>query len=56
VLWDSRGFKWNPAWILPNLGVPELRAHLGDIASHFNGHPSRHLWVTGVTGTNGKTS
>jgi UDP-N-acetylmuramoyl-L-alanyl-D-glutamate--2,6-diaminopimelate ligase len=56
VLWDSRGFKWNPAWKLPNLGVPELRAHLGDIASHFHGHPSRRLWIAGVTGTNGKTS
>ena len=56
VLWDSRGFQWNSAWKLPNLGVPELRAHLGDIASHFHGHPSRHLWVAGVTGTNGKTS
>lgn len=56
VLWDSRGFHWNSAWKLPNLGVPELRAHLGDIASHFHGHPSRHLWVAGVTGTNGKTS
>jgi UDP-N-acetylmuramoyl-L-alanyl-D-glutamate--2,6-diaminopimelate ligase len=56
VLWDSRGFRWNSAWKLPNLGVPELRAHLGNIASHFHGHPSRHLWVTGVSGTNGKTS
>jgi UDP-N-acetylmuramoyl-L-alanyl-D-glutamate--2,6-diaminopimelate ligase len=56
VFWDSRGFRWNSAWKLPNLGVPGLRAHLGDIASHFHGHPSRHLWVTGVTGTNGKTS
>ena len=56
VLWDSRGFHWNSAWKLPNMGVPELRAHLGDIASHFHGYPSRHLWVAGVTGTNGKTS
>ena len=56
VLWDSRGFQWNSAWKVPNLGVLELRAHLGDIASHFHGHPSRHLWVAGVTGTNGKTS
>ena len=56
VLWDNRGFHWNVAWKLPNLGVPELRAHLGDIASLFHGHPSRQLWVAGVTGTNGKTS
>jgi UDP-N-acetylmuramoyl-L-alanyl-D-glutamate--2,6-diaminopimelate ligase len=56
VLWDSEGFKWNPAWKLPNLGVAGLRAQLGDIASHFHHHPSRHLWIIGVTGTNGKTS
>ena len=56
VFWESRGFHWNPAWKVPNLGVTELRARLGDIASHFHGHPSRYLWVTGVTGTNGKTS
>jgi UDP-N-acetylmuramoyl-L-alanyl-D-glutamate--2,6-diaminopimelate ligase len=56
VLWDSGGFQWNSAWKLPNLGVAGLRAHVGDIASHFHGHPSRYLWVAGVTGTNGKTS
>ena len=56
VLWDSRSFLWNSAWKLPNLGVPKLRAHLGEIASDFYGHPSRHLWIAGVTGTNGKTS
>lgn len=56
VFWESRGFHWDSAWKLPNLGVPELRARLGDVASHFHGHPSRHLWVAGVTGTNGKTS
>ncbi|MGQ0578217.1 MAG: UDP-N-acetylmuramoyl-L-alanyl-D-glutamate--2,6-diaminopimelate ligase [Betaproteobacteria bacterium] len=56
VFWDNRSFRWKPAWKLPNLGVPALRAHLGDIASHFHGHPSHHLWVAGVTGTNGKTS
>ncbi|HEV8260909.1 MAG TPA: UDP-N-acetylmuramoyl-L-alanyl-D-glutamate--2,6-diaminopimelate ligase [Burkholderiales bacterium] len=56
VLWDSRGFQWNSARKLPNLGVPGLRTHLGEIASHFHGHPSRHLWIAGVTGTNGKTS
>ncbi len=38
------------------MGVPTLRAHIGDIASDFYGHPSRNLWVAGVTGTNGKTS
>ncbi len=56
VLWDSRGFYWDAAWRAPNLGVPDLRSHLGEIAGKFFGNPSRHMWLAGVTGTNGKTS
>lgn len=56
VLWDSSGFKWNPAWRVPNLGVRDLRRRAGEIASHVHGHPSAKLWMIGVTGTNGKTS
>lgn len=56
VLWDSRGFLWDTAWRVPNLGVPDLRSHLGEIAGRFFGNPSRHMWLAGVTGTNGKTS
>lgn len=42
-------------------GVPLLvaerpRAVLGPLASLLNGHPSHHLPVFGVTGTNGKTT
>ena len=36
--------------------IPGLRAQLGRIATRFFDHPSRHLRVIGVTGTNGKTS
>jgi UDP-N-acetylmuramoyl-L-alanyl-D-glutamate--2,6-diaminopimelate ligase len=36
--------------------VPGLRARLGEIADRFFGHPSRHVRVVGVTGTNGKTT
>jgi len=56
VLWDSRGFAWNASWRVPNLGVADLRSHLGAIAGRFFGNPSRHLWLAGITGTNGKTS
>jgi UDP-N-acetylmuramoyl-L-alanyl-D-glutamate--2,6-diaminopimelate ligase len=43
------------------LGVPELvvesvRAAMGPLAARFNGDPTRHLRVVGVTGTNGKTT
>ena len=56
VLWDSDGYHWNYAWGVPNLGVTDLRSHLGEIASRYFGNPSRDMWVAGVTGTNGKTS
>ncbi|MEP7247390.1 MAG: UDP-N-acetylmuramoyl-L-alanyl-D-glutamate--2,6-diaminopimelate ligase [Gammaproteobacteria bacterium] len=36
--------------------VPELSRHVGTIADRFFGAPSQALGVTGVTGTNGKTT
>ncbi|MEP6606478.1 MAG: UDP-N-acetylmuramoyl-L-alanyl-D-glutamate--2,6-diaminopimelate ligase, partial [Nitrosospira sp.] len=56
VLWDSRGFVWNPTWQTPNLPVTDLRSSVGLIADHVYGHPSQKLWLIGITGTNGKTS
>lgn len=56
VLWEAADFSWNPAWRLPNLAVTGLRDQCGPIAAAFYGHPSRKLWMIGVTGTNGKTS
>lgn len=40
----------------PLIPVPALRFELGPIADRFYGHPSLHLNVIGITGTNGKTS
>jgi UDP-N-acetylmuramoyl-L-alanyl-D-glutamate--2,6-diaminopimelate ligase len=56
VLWERRGFAWNPRWRVPNLAVADLRRRAGEIASHVHRHPSMPLWMVGVTGTNGKTS
>jgi UDP-N-acetylmuramoyl-L-alanyl-D-glutamate--2,6-diaminopimelate ligase len=56
VIWEATGFQWNTDWDIPNLPVTNLRAKLGLIAAHVYGEPSRHMWVAGVTGTNGKTS
>ena len=56
VLWETQGFNWNRAWKLPHLPVDELKTKLGFIADAVYGHPSRALWMVGVTGTNGKTS
>jgi UDP-N-acetylmuramoyl-L-alanyl-D-glutamate--2,6-diaminopimelate ligase len=56
ILWETQGFHWNRAWALPHLPIDELKAKLGFIADAVYGHPSRELWMVGVTGTNGKTS
>ncbi len=56
VLWERRGFKWKAAWRVDNLGIANLRARAGLIASQVYGHPSARLWMVGVTGTNGKTT
>ena len=56
ILWETRGFNWERSWKLPHLPVDDLKAKLGTIADYVYGHPSRDLWMVGVTGTNGKTS
>ncbi len=56
VAWELEGFDWNPEWNVPNVPVDGLRRYAGLIAEQFFKYPSRHLWITGVTGTNGKTS
>lgn len=38
------------------VAIPDLSRHLGEIAARFYGHPSKHIDVIGVTGTNGKTT
>ncbi len=38
------------------VAVPELARKRGTIAARFFGHPSQHMPVCGVTGTNGKTT
>ena len=56
IVWEARGFEWDAGWSVPQAAVTELRASVGAIASAVYGHPSRALWMVGVTGTNGKTS
>ena len=41
---------------LPQIIVPHVRDHLGEIASLVYGNPSEKLLMVGVTGTNGKTT
>lgn len=40
----------------PLIPVADLQNRLGEIAARFYGDPSQHMYVIGVTGTNGKTS
>lgn len=41
---------------IPAVIVADARAALADIAGNYFHHPSRHLTMIGVTGTNGKTT
>ena len=41
---------------IPLIGVADVAAQIGEVASRFYGEPSRHMKMVGVTGTNGKTS
>ncbi|WP_020560358.1 UDP-N-acetylmuramoyl-L-alanyl-D-glutamate--2,6-diaminopimelate ligase [Thiofilum flexile] len=45
-----------PSLSVPIVVVPQLRERLGDIAKAFYDVPSEHLFMVGVTGTDGKTS
>ncbi|UCE32777.1 MAG: UDP-N-acetylmuramoyl-L-alanyl-D-glutamate--2,6-diaminopimelate ligase [Burkholderiales bacterium] len=56
VLWESKGFDWNVAWAVPNLGFEGLRRASGPIADAYYDAPSSRMDVIAVTGTNGKTS
>jgi UDP-N-acetylmuramoyl-L-alanyl-D-glutamate--2,6-diaminopimelate ligase len=41
---------------IPAVVVPQPRAVLGSVAALVHGHPSEHLRMIGITGTNGKTT
>jgi UDP-N-acetylmuramoyl-L-alanyl-D-glutamate--2,6-diaminopimelate ligase len=56
VLWEPASFDWAQGWRVANVAVRDLKRRLAEIADVAFGHPSRDLWVVGVTGTNGKTS
>jgi UDP-N-acetylmuramoyl-L-alanyl-D-glutamate--2,6-diaminopimelate ligase len=56
IFWEPHGFNWNHDWKIPHLPLEDLRARIGTIADFVYGHPSRDMWMVGITGTNGKTS
>jgi UDP-N-acetylmuramoyl-L-alanyl-D-glutamate--2,6-diaminopimelate ligase len=58
VLWEPSPDVESPALPAHVFAAPvaNLRGLLGRIADRFFGWPSQHLRITGVTGTNGKTT
>ena len=56
VIWEQANFAWHDDWQVPNQAIVNLKQQIGQIASEFYGQPSQHLWMIGVTGTNGKTT
>ena len=56
VIFDARGFAWNPLWTVPHVGLPDLHAVAGALAASHYGQPDRDMRCIAVTGTNGKTS
>ena len=56
IAWDASTGTEPTATGLPLIPVENLHDKLGEIANRFYGRPSEHLDVTGITGTNGKTT
>lgn len=65
VLWqthpdiDTLPFSWRTSpqgQAVPLIAIPDLAQQVGVLADRFYGQPSRRMFVTGITGTNGKTS
>jgi len=55
VVWDSSTGS-APSADIPMFAVEDLASHVGTIANRFFNTPSKRIRVTGVTGTNGKTT
>lgn len=56
IVWEPDGFAWDPAWHIPHLPLADLKVRAAGLAAAWYGQPSKSLWITGITGTNGKTS
>lgn len=65
VLWETRTdidtlpFSWrttSQGLQVPLLAIANLSAKVGVLADRFYGQPSHKMFITGITGTNGKTS
>lgn len=51
---EQRTFTWYDQ--IPYIYVPDDRLAIAQLAAAFYGHPSRRMFVAGITGTDGKTT
>lgn len=56
VVYDPDKLPGNLTQTVPCIPIEQLASKLAAMASHFYGNPSQHLHLTGITGTNGKTT
>jgi len=56
VIYEADGFDWPHGDTVPHLPMSQLHWLAGPIAAGWYGIGARNLAVTGITGTNGKTS
>jgi len=56
VIYEADGFDWPHGDAVPHLAMSQLHWLAGPIAAGWYGIAARQLAVTGITGTNGKTS
>ncbi|HHJ18298.1 MAG TPA: UDP-N-acetylmuramoyl-L-alanyl-D-glutamate--2,6-diaminopimelate ligase, partial [Gammaproteobacteria bacterium] len=57
IVWESSATRSDEGiYSVPVVPMMQLSLRLGEIAARFFGNPSQYLPLTGITGTNGKTS
>lgn len=56
VIYEADGFAWQHGEAVAHLGVDGLHRLAGPVAAGWYGNLAQPLAVTGITGTNGKTS
>ncbi len=56
IVSEADGYAWTHGDAVPHLAVSRLHELAGPIAAGWHGVAARGLTVTGITGTNGKTS
>lgn len=56
IVWEPADFVWQAEWQLPQLALQDLKTQAPAFAAAWYAQPSQALWMTGITGTNGKTS